>query len=526
MVVPCSVLVFDSEANYPALTSDSKIDVQAGTFASEGPCISLVSTDHSSRFNITGGTFSSDPTGYVADGYAATEVAGEWTVAVASQTSEEAVPAAKGILPIEISGTWMPVKFTRPDDQSNIDYYKLNFYNSTNKAETSTLKTKELSAGKGTDTYFHSHLYDLNPAYSYDKMEIISLPLGQYSQGVWTGEINISREAIEVVKAEILTGRENLIRYTFDNPVTGFFMFGEGENARYQHADGTTEITMSKDNLTIGSSLPTITGWDISYNENGEFILSGKIYDVDTSGVTVTQLIPELAIHGVDIQKQTIKIATEDGYNVLYCTLNNGEVKKCFSVYDAHLEHSWGYGGIYDLYRLCDAAAQENIFSDFTLKNYESVDSNTARKTTSAGFTIKVNKASDNIGFDWKYLGAVTEDDMPMGKIEITRTDDSTFDISKTYGVAVEYKYAKDGNPNDTHTSSTNYSFMPDGLNAEVSDDGKTVIIKLRDEENIINMDSATLRIVESYSVQDDENENLINMYCKSGTPKVKETNN
>ena len=78
VVVPCSALVFDSDANYPAMTADSKISVSGGTFNSEVAAVTTV--DEVSRINITGGTFSSDPTNYLANGYAVNEENGRHVV--------------------------------------------------------------------------------------------------------------------------------------------------------------------------------------------------------------------------------------------------------------------------------------------------------------------------------------------------------------------------------------------------------------------------------------------------------------
>ena len=71
VVVPCSALVFDSEANYPALTVDSNIAVTGGTFTSEVDTVSFIKkdTDNNNRIVISGGTFSSDVTKYCVENY-------------------------------------------------------------------------------------------------------------------------------------------------------------------------------------------------------------------------------------------------------------------------------------------------------------------------------------------------------------------------------------------------------------------------------------------------------------------------
>ena len=55
--VPCSVLVFDSAANYPAMTDDSKITVTGGTFTSEADNITVVPSSDVKRIVVSGGSF-------------------------------------------------------------------------------------------------------------------------------------------------------------------------------------------------------------------------------------------------------------------------------------------------------------------------------------------------------------------------------------------------------------------------------------------------------------------------------------
>ncbi len=71
VVVPCSALVFDSEAAYPALTADSNIVVTGGTFTSQVNTVSFIKkdTDNNNRIVISGGTFSSDVTEYCVENY-------------------------------------------------------------------------------------------------------------------------------------------------------------------------------------------------------------------------------------------------------------------------------------------------------------------------------------------------------------------------------------------------------------------------------------------------------------------------
>lgn len=71
VVVPCSAIVFDSEAAYPALTNTSAISVEGGTFTSEADAISVVKPEGegaAERVSVTGGTFSTDVKEYLAEG--------------------------------------------------------------------------------------------------------------------------------------------------------------------------------------------------------------------------------------------------------------------------------------------------------------------------------------------------------------------------------------------------------------------------------------------------------------------------
>ena len=62
VVVPCSALVFDSAAKYPALTADSKITVTGGKFTSENgiAAIAAKDDDFTKRIVISGGLFSKE----------------------------------------------------------------------------------------------------------------------------------------------------------------------------------------------------------------------------------------------------------------------------------------------------------------------------------------------------------------------------------------------------------------------------------------------------------------------------------
>lgn len=69
--VPCSALVFDSTAGYPGMNDDSQIVVEDGKFKSDVAAVTVIkqTSDAGNRVKVSGGTFSSDVSAYVAEGY-------------------------------------------------------------------------------------------------------------------------------------------------------------------------------------------------------------------------------------------------------------------------------------------------------------------------------------------------------------------------------------------------------------------------------------------------------------------------
>ena len=102
VVVPCSAIVFDSEAAYPALTNTSAISVESGTFTSEADAISVVKPEGegaAERVSVTGGAYSNDVDAYVAankiiqkDGNTYKVVA-DGAITSGTYTSEPTVPS-------------------------------------------------------------------------------------------------------------------------------------------------------------------------------------------------------------------------------------------------------------------------------------------------------------------------------------------------------------------------------------------------------------------------------------------------
>ena len=145
VVVPCSAIVFDSEAAYPALTNTSAISVESGTFTSEADAISVVKPEGEGaveRVAVTGGTFSTDVTEYLAEGKILQKNGDTYTAVTNSgitsgtYTSEPTVPSGYKATKND-DGTWTV---------SKVSYY---YYQPTTDTKTTDTKgsTKTFDAG-------------------------------------------------------------------------------------------------------------------------------------------------------------------------------------------------------------------------------------------------------------------------------------------------------------------------------------------------------------------------------------------
>ena len=147
VVVPCSAIVFDSEAAYPALTNTSAISVESGTFTSEADAISVVKPEGegaAERVSVTGGAYSNDVDAYVAankiiqkDGNTYKVVA-DGAITSGTYTSEPTVPSGYKATKND-DGTWTV---------SKVSYY---YYQPTTDTKTTDTKgsPKTFDAGVG-----------------------------------------------------------------------------------------------------------------------------------------------------------------------------------------------------------------------------------------------------------------------------------------------------------------------------------------------------------------------------------------
>ena len=149
VVVPCSAIVFDSEAAYPALTNTAAISVESGTFTSEADAISVVKPEGegaAERVSVTGGTFSTDVKEYLAEGKILQKNGDTYTAVTNSgitsgtYTSEPTVPSGYKATKND-DGTWTV---------SKVSYY---YYQPTTDTKTTDTKGSPKTFDAGIALY-------------------------------------------------------------------------------------------------------------------------------------------------------------------------------------------------------------------------------------------------------------------------------------------------------------------------------------------------------------------------------------
>lgn len=158
VVVPCSALVFDSEAAYPALTNDSKITVNNGTFNSETSTISTMpkADDTNERVVVNSGTFSDlSALDYLAEG-------ANVTVKLAAETTKDVTIPAGANVTLDLNGYKLTnvsghtitnngnLTVTGNGTVDNITHAKAALYNNTGATATLNGGTFTRSAEAGT----------------------------------------------------------------------------------------------------------------------------------------------------------------------------------------------------------------------------------------------------------------------------------------------------------------------------------------------------------------------------------------
>ena len=275
VVVPCAALVFDSEANYPGLSLDSKIEVKDGKFSSEVDAIAVVGGDNE-RVAVSGGEFSSDPSDFCVTGKIGKKSSDGYTVEnrtyddvktdVKPEEKPDTTVNGEKDEPVDID-----VTISGDQDQMEcIDTVSLNF------SDVSAVKTVELSA------YGRTISLDKYAATEYQNM-----PLAELEEAFRNAEDGTSAAQIalcDVESAENGPEEEEMDALTLTLHVT-YKTEGKYKVGVVFKDPNSTVVSEQTANVQIGEMKSKLTFTDCTATVDGKEIASG---DEVTEGKTVT----------------------------------------------------------------------------------------------------------------------------------------------------------------------------------------------------------------------------------------------
>ena len=275
VVVPCAALVFDSEANYPGLSLDSKIEVKDGKFQSDVAAIAVVGGDNE-RVAVSGGEFSSDPSAYCVSGKTGEKNNGTYTVKYKANTEvtppEEEKPDgstnAKNEVgkPVEIA-----VKVNGDEEAlENIETVSLTFSDpkAVEKVEVKANgKTVDLTKDYKNTNYQDIPLSALAGALGYTGADTIAL--------TELDEDNSAPLAEKPSVANILSSAKLDVTYNTPGNYDLIVMFNDGAGKPVCSDTATIQVTAtkSKSKLTFTDCTATVDGKEIT---SGDEVVEGK----------------------------------------------------------------------------------------------------------------------------------------------------------------------------------------------------------------------------------------------------------
>ena len=275
VVVPCAALVFDSEANYPGLSLDSKIEVKDGKFHSDVAAITVVGGDNE-RVAVSGGEFSSDPSDFCVTGKIGKKSSNGYTVEnrtyddvktdVKPEEKPDTTVNGEKDEPVDID-----VTISGDQDQMEcIDTVSLNF------SDVSAVKKVELSASNRTISLD-----------KYAATEYQNMPLAELEEAFRNAEDGTSAAQIalcDVESAENGPEEEETDALTLTLHVT-YKTEGKYKVGVVFKDPNSTVISEQTANVQIGEMKSKLTFTDCTATVDGKEIASG---DEVAEGKTVT----------------------------------------------------------------------------------------------------------------------------------------------------------------------------------------------------------------------------------------------
>ena len=191
----------------------------------------------------------------------------------ATGSAAQTVCAPKGILSMVQTGMSIKIGMDAPEDMSNIDYFKLGFYDSTNKA--ASLMTG-ITCPKD-HLYFYVTRDKFDTAYTYDKVEITAVANAGYTDAVWTGDVSVVHTEKTPVATYTYASTYSQLNIFFETATPGFYHIGVKDNGTliendsaygFTADDGMSVMRTAIDSevaaIKAGTAKVYVTGWNVA----------------------------------------------------------------------------------------------------------------------------------------------------------------------------------------------------------------------------------------------------------------------
>jgi len=231
-----------------------------------------------------------------------------WTVYVpaAGETVPQQVEAPKGILSMAQTGMSLKIGMDVPDSMDNIDYFKLGFYDSSDRE--GTLQTGITCSLD--HPYFYAPMDKFVVGTSYNKVEITAVGKDGYADATWTGDVSMVRlnPGFSATYTYDVGGdnRLPLLSVDLEYSAPGFYHIGVYENGKliandeaYQSLESGKVLarsTTAEEDAAIrnGNAEVKLRGWNIAqlYEADGIWHMQMSIYS-DTTAECMGIITPE-----------------------------------------------------------------------------------------------------------------------------------------------------------------------------------------------------------------------------------------
>ncbi len=220
------------------------------------------------------GVVTREPTAYAAGirTYTCSACRGTKTETIPALGAQE-VAAAKGIDSMVQMGEYIGITMDAPDDLTNIGYFELSFYDSTQKE--ASLQSRITCQKDGN--LFYANRSKFSTAFNYDKVQIVSMPENGAQAATWTGDVSVAHTEKTHSATYTFDANNNNVTVNFDTASVGFYHIAVWNNGveipndsgyADSRADGMSVInTVTAEGaaaILAGTAEIRVAGWNVT----------------------------------------------------------------------------------------------------------------------------------------------------------------------------------------------------------------------------------------------------------------------